>query len=312
MAVVVTLNVASTSELDRAVSAVAQSRHNVGFFAEGLTLAELSGDRTQALYKITEEVEDAIFTAFGDLAIPGHSNMKLSRIFARAFSDTSFMGQAVFESSSTGGGTPSTYVLTDDSTASFRQTNMMPGTKQDLRVGWTPWGSHIGMKAKIEDDSVMFSFKFPHRELAIQALIAGHPSNVGSGFASLASGSNPGVVGAQNKLCMVNDAAWPTAPASNSYPSLPAGYWSLQRYATRESRYSGYYTLEAVAESRVVEDWSETGTLRSNQTGRYIDVDPDDKAALLALPYSNTVMSGNGIIRVGPYPMVSFPGLFGF
>jgi hypothetical protein len=139
------------------------------------------------------------------------------------------------------------------------------------------------------EDRITYTIQQPMRAIGISALVYGEPT----------SG-----IGTQQ---YVNHASWPSGHAP-----MARGFWRLDRYQTDYARYSGYYTLDAQASSKVVEDWSETGTLRDSQTGRYVKYSPAELTTLLSTPYAYGIVQGNGIQRVGFYPVINFATIFGF
>lgn len=293
MAITVTLDVFEGAEVSTeatGTNTAAQKRFVRPAIVEGIDLTVVGSDLSEALFIAMTEVSNK---AAANPLSGSHADMYLRKIFLRAISDQTARAELVYETLQIGGGPPSTYVLTDGAFLTTFQTNRMPGTHK-------PFSTHYedldGENRVPEDgsDRVTMSLLRPMRKLNVSALIYGRPQT-----------------GGQDAIGSVNDAVWPTS--GDSSPK-PVGYWLLTDYTTAWTRYGGYMQLSATALTKVREDWSETGILLNKLTGKYVDVDDTVIDALLAKPYTNTVDSpfGDGIIRVGIYPLVSFSTIMGF
>lgn len=285
MAITVTLDTVEGAALEMG----AQSRFARGGFVDGIDVS-VSGNKSEALWLAGEAISAAAAAAPLEASRAG---APLSRIFLEPVSDTSAKARIIYESL-TGGGPPSTYMIRDSSYMRSLTTNRMPGTHEPIVCTWEglAYGSGMPVVNKISD-RVEFTIMAPIRTIVVSALIYGRPTEDG-----------------EDKVFHVNHALWPTGDAALNPHAV--GFWRVDKYETNFAKYSGYYTLEAQATTKIVEDWSETGTLRNAQTGRYVKVDPDDLTALLSPAYSYGITSGNGIVRVGFYPTTNYVSIFGF
>jgi hypothetical protein len=291
MSIVVTLNTVIGSRL---AYGGFRGQQVVEFTATGLASGDLtSGYKSEALHAIKAAVLSQVTTEYGGITIPNHPELILSQIICEGFGDTSARGRLIYETMDFGG-QPSVYIIRDSGTTVIEHTNMMPGTRIPFRFGWAPIVADVGKFDPVPPDSPMMAFKFPNRIISVSALIYGHPTS------------------GQQYMRYANSAAWPTSPTSDDHPAFGIGYWLLTNYQTDYSRFSGYFQLDAAAESRVIEDWSYNSILRNHRTGQYVKVEDADMAALMAPAYDNTVTYGNGIMRVGPYPLIDFADIFGF
>jgi hypothetical protein len=198
-------------------------------------------------------------------------------------------------------GPPTIFSIRNATRLASYQTDLLPGTRKPLRIpdvivkgGYT-----------VPGDNVLFNFLRPLEEIGIYSLTYGSPR------------VNNGNVG------RVNDRAWP-----NVAPSLPTfgghkpndyqknkGYWLLSEWTTDTQKYSGYYSTQGSAVSRVNEDWSESGMLIDRATGKRVElIDSDATAtAMMAPEYSyGIIYASEGMIRVGPYDVTNFSTIFGF
>jgi hypothetical protein len=265
------------------------SRHVRGGFVENIDLSGVGGNKSEALYVASQAVIDALTADGTSSVVSGHTNLILSKIFLKPVSDNAASVQIVYDQLAFAN--PSSYLITDSGWMRTYQTNYMPGTRESLKVNWTPTGAQIGMIPPIPKQNVLFTFMQPMRRITLQALIYGRPT--------------AGV----NYLGYANDDAWPTSGGS---PPLPEAHWVLSDYRTDYAKYSGYFTLSASALGNVMEDWSSFGILRNAQDGRYAQIPDADWSTMIASPYSYGPQFYNGVIKVGPYPTISFESLFGF
>jgi hypothetical protein len=188
-------------------------------------------------------------------------------------------------------GTPTAYLLRHSTVLTSYQTDLLPGTRIPLRIKdaydlITDGGISTGFK--IPGDNVLFTFLKPLESIQVYALTYGQPKD------SRAS------VGKVN---------------NNDWQGKAKAMWLLSEWTTDQYKYSGYYTLNAAAISRVDEDWSESGILINRQTGKKIHVQDENTTAqaMMAQPYSfGIIYNNNGMMRVGPYGMTDFLALFGF
>jgi hypothetical protein len=218
--------------------------------------------------------------------------------------------------------TPTAYIIRDETYTVSQRTPIVPGTTKPITVRFDAQED----QEFVPSDIVIFNFLRPMRSLGITALRATRPHAFG------------------DKVGYVNDNDWPEDPIKvptsltsqlgggpdtqdvTGAGSKPKGYWMLQRFATEYNRSTGYTLMQAQAVSRVIDDWSEIGTLINRQTNKYpfgaLAQGTQDAtvAAIMGADYLHGIIAGGngqaeegmGIIRVGPYPMTGFKALFGF
>lgn len=267
-------------------------------YVEGIDVSGSGGNISQALWLAGAAVEAAAASSPLDSS---HSDLIISKVFLEPDADRKARARLLYELPIFGIGVPpSTYLLRDTGVGRTFETNRMPGTHAPLDCTYTGVVSGTGSGAGpyTISDRIIYTIMAPLRGIGVSALIYGRPTSA-----------------PQDHVTYANDALWPSSayPGGNTLLAPKGvGYWKLDRYRTDYSVYSGYYTLDAEATTKVTEDWSETGTLRNTQTGRYIKLDPADLAALLAPAYTYSVANGNGIQRVGFYPLLNFVTIFGF
>lgn len=258
---------------------------------------------------------DAIFKAYDAIVAAGvplgtvhptRSNFILRRFLITPISQTSALVRLVYE---TGlfNGPASVVIITDRTVNTTYESDLMPGTRIPIRIHPTlvTFIDHAGdpQIRLIPGDTVTLKMRRPTRAIGIQALIYGTP---GAGYGDLVG--------------CVNDNDWPTTAVATDYP---IGYWMLDGWTTSYSKYSGFYQLDALAISRVDEDWSETVTLVDEQTGKKVPVDAADITAMIAPPYSvgeiwpalatdPDTYDGKGIARFGYAQTTNFATIFGF
>lgn len=181
-------------------------------------------------------------------------------------------------------GPPSAFIVTDSSTLTSYQTDLLPGTRVPLRIPDTT----IKGGGVVGGDNVLFNFLRPIRKVGVAAVSYGvtKPSN--------------GIVG------KVNAGLW---------NGKAQGFWLCDSWITSTSRFAGWYTLQASAITKEDEDWSESGMLIDRATGKRVElIDSTATAtAMMALAYAFGIIYANdGMIRVGPYKTQSFAPQFMF
>lgn len=252
-------------------------------------------------------------TIYGILAAAGHvqggnylgddgtviAGLYLQNVQIKAISATDY--RLLMTYTSERGQTPSTYIIEDGTAVTQVETSMIPGTRIPLRMGWQSASPDVS--ASIPADSLTFSIMMPIRTVRITALKYGEPVS-----------DNQDLVGC------VNNATW---------YGRDIGHWMVWDYDTSESKYSGYYTLQAEARAMAkwAGDWSQTQILKDSVTGKYVKVYDADWVPLRAAKYKYGIISigqqdvsalgpddvgYSGVMRVGFYPTIDFTSLFGF
>jgi hypothetical protein len=297
---------------------------------DGIDVSSITGSPK---YEAMFVAQTQILNAAAASPITNHPEYVLMRIVIQPDpnSDSSATAQLIYETAQFGAGQPpSTFVITDKSALTTRQTHYIPGInrKQKISLAWEPHPDKP-YEPGVPEDLVTISILFPMRVMTIDALIYGRPTE-GQDFVGYVNGALwPTLPGGAfpNLIFEYGDATFPTA----SRLQKDKGFWLLTEYATQRSRYSGYFTLSAQAQSRVIEDWSECIQLRDKKTGRFVQIsktiDLGDAiiAALMAAPYQYGIVRGTpqpgnndnmtrnvGVARVGPYPSTDFVQIFGF
>lgn len=265
--------------------------------AEGLTVDEAD---PESLFN----ARTAVMNALPSLKYPNHNELQLTQIILRGRSSNSASVQLVYESFQ--GVQPSVYIIRYLSYATQRQTNLIPGTRQPIRISYQHADAVQGADGnakttitKIPEDYLTMVFNMPSVALEISGVQYGTPDNSKS-----------------DGVCHVNDQTWPLNV--NGITARKVGYWMLNKYETAVSRYAGYFSFSMQAGSRVIEDWSETGILRSSLTGKYAKVEDSVVTAMNNRDYShgyiypqNATEAQNGIVRIGGNPTTNFKSLFG-
>jgi len=228
------------------------------------------------------------------------------------------MARCTFIYESFQGLAPSAYVITSRAYPRTLTTNRFIGTNAPLLCEYDPDGIGVPVAPAEADffepehpkDMCLQNVFAPMRAVQVSQLIYGDPTPQqtfnGGGPLVAQGGGDKG-----DFICHVNEGAW---------RGKDTGYWMLSEYATTKSKFQGYYTTEATAITKVLEDWSETSILRHSQTGKYVNYPgmADDIARAMKRGYRRGYIYGNGpdekkgFIRVGHYPTVSFSNLFGF
>jgi hypothetical protein len=240
-------------------------------------------------------------------SLAGHPNVTLQRV--EIYGMTYNGAKIALFWGTPGFGPPSIYIVRNSTTLSTFQTDLMPGTRQPLRMADTSVAgtdeTGAAVSYPITGDNVLFNFLRPLELIQVYSLNYGAPKY------------------SNNLVGRVNDSDWPTA--APSFPTFGGydptrntkakGYWLLNEWTTDIHRYAGYYTLNASAISKVNEDWSDTAVAVDQSTGKRIAlVDPvGTVAAMMTPPYSYSIIyNANGMMRVGPYDVTGFAALFGF
>jgi hypothetical protein len=223
---------------------------------------------------------------------PGHPLLRLTQ---RRFVPMSHDSARVFLVYETPQGFPTTsYLLRDETTLTEVETQFIPGTRKQIFIpGYsTDTTTFVG-------DAVTMRFRLPIRSLSV--------SLVGIGS----------VQQSNNYVGYCNDGSW---------QGKAKGYWLMDQFRTMQSKYQGFFSLEAVAVTKSYEDWSQTGALFNKLVGKYFEVDQAVIDATNALPYAYGEIANksasdpdawvppkfSGYIRIGPYPMANFTSIFGF
>lgn len=223
--------------------------------------------------------------------MPGDSDLILSKMRFVPFTTNGLRFELTYETNSF---SPTAYIITRDNRTEHRSTNLVPGTRMPFRVPAFKFNNGTG-PVKIKEDIVTHVIPISYKVLNVFMVK----------FGSLESNSGAVAANTVGDNC-VNDGLW---------QGLPTGYWRLTRYLTQESRYSGSYSINASAESRVVEDWSETFLLRDQHTGEWASPGDDVFGVVNAFSYVYGQIysaTGNGVARYGPFPTANFRSIFGF
>lgn len=228
---------------------------------------------------------------WGSILDPSVPDCFLTRIRLIPVSSRNFRFAAYY--STFRGGVPTIYNIRQSAQEEQYTGNLLPGTRIPIRAEWT--GTIAGVAVDIKR-YVTTQFSRPLRSIALTASFFGDLPN------DLPIFSN---------VPRVNNAVW---------LGLPAGYWKMTRVETDYSKFSGYYTTEAIALTRTDEDWSQYEILQ-NAFGEYVDVDDGDIEALNAKKYGYDnsgplLLPGyayaNGIVRIYPFLTADFGAIFGF
>ena len=218
----------------------------------------------------------------GHQIIVGASSLIFRNLKATAVSGDTCRVQLVYDNNT--GLQPSAYTIDSRSFEQSFQTDLLPGTRQPLRVDL--WTNPDDSSDKIPGDNVTFTFSRTMRVLSVSGLKYGNPPTT-----------------YEEKVGYANDAPW---------RGKPIGYWRITEGGTNISKYSGYYTYKLSALTQNDQDWSSIGVLVNKLNGRKAKIKPADLTTLLSSPYSYGSSNVNGAIRVCPYQTTSFSSLFGF
>jgi len=253
----------------------------------------VEGDEVEVLWDALSEINITL----GD-SLPGHSELKLDRVSARVVSYRQIRAMLIYEEPQIGSFASNTVsVFTNDTFLSSYRTNRVPGSRQPIVInGFSGRSQPEDVEAFTigSPDYVTFDFFRPTKQISISAIKVGNGNE---------EDGNSDYVG------YTNDAEW---------RGSPRGYWLVSQFKTSVSKYTGFYSVEAACINRVIEDWSEFGTLRNELTGKYINSDlsivTNPLAAAMAEDYDHGIIynvKNSGIVRVGPYPATNLSALFG-
>lgn len=237
---------------------------------------------------------------------PGYGNLPISKIRAVGFCSDGVRVELTYETLS--GVTPTAYVITRDSTTRYVRRNTIPGTRLPFLIPHTTTdGTTVDVPDDIGFETVAVNYSIISVSMVQLGSLQQQTATIPT-LGQLDGGSGLGVTAQVNALAnrtnCVNDATW---------QGLPKGYWRFTRYLTQESRYQGYYSTVATAESPVIEDWSIVQILQDQRTGRFVDLTDNQMNAMNAAGYSyGKIFASEGIARFGPYPMTSYSGIFTF
>lgn len=268
-----------------------------------------SGNDQGLLFRVIQQLEsDHPF-------FPGQSDFKLFSVVLKGFNTNSATGVAIFQT--TKFDAVSSYIIRFSGFASATETNLIPGLRIPIKVGWKgkavsvpappepggdPATSSKTVTPTVAPDLVNMRFFLPVLAVSVSGLVYGNPPT-----------------GYQEGVAYVSDGPWPSSSIAALIRPKPRGYWMLQKYETAISKFKGYYTYDALAGTRVFADWSETGVLVNRQTGRHVEVSDEAVAAMNALPYdygyiypTGADQEKVGIVRIGGNPILSFSDIFGF
>jgi hypothetical protein len=256
--------------------------------SRGGLVTGISGDPSTAI----DQVIAAAGLPLGQAGTINGQSAFLQRVTGRAASSDTFRVQLMFGNA--GSFTPSAYVITDRSYTQAYQSNRIPGTRKRLLV--PRWRQNADdpheddpSNPSVPADLAMMTWQYPMREIIVSGLKYGSPPD-DSVYA--------GKIGKAN---------------AEQFLGLPRGYWHINSASTNDSKYSGYYSYQGSAVSKVVEDWSHVFTLYSSLVNKYVDIDPAVEQRVLGAAYKYEVIdSGPGILRVGPFDLTSFAAIFGF
>lgn len=226
----------------------------------------------------------------------------------------------------------SAYVIRDRTTTMQRYTDIIPGNRQIIRQNYTigsvnPDGTDTAYSETdyadlsegviYDDDGDVIAYNLPTDTLKLNLTF---PAKQLSIYVYNFGGRVPPLPGATyvagSYVSYVNSTTW---------QGLPPGYWRLDGYNTEVSRYIDAYSVEAIATTKVVEDWSEFGIMTDKKTGRAVVVSNSKMATAIGLPYNYgyiwpaspdptvaPIPDGSGFVRIGPHMGVDFSLLFGF
>jgi hypothetical protein len=272
------------------------ARYTRGGYAKGLPV--VAGNEHEMLWSIMSIPN---CPRAGD-TLPGHPALYFANFQATPLGGSHEGGQArcrfVYETpqSLATGVTPTSYVITSGVHSVGYQTDLIPGTRVPIRTG--DFVSTDFPDARVPADNVLMNITRAHRVLRVSALRLGDPDDDKGDLVD-----------------HVNDGQW---------RGKGIGFWKLSGYETSVSKYGGYYQLAMEAESRVFEDWSETGLLEDRLSGKKVPVTEPDIAIMMGLPYAYGVIFPRkpkatfeadheaGLVRAGPYPLTNFNAIFGF
>lgn len=196
-------------------------------------------------------------------------------------------------------GVAGSFAIRDTNRLVRTETNMLHSRSGNIpiRVGWQDPDDPDNF---VPDDYIKMTYDRPFRSIQLTGLIYGSP------IPSALPGQlqfGPPPTAQRDAIGCVNDAF---------FYGFPRAYWRVDAYETDTRTNQSYYTVQAELNTRKTEDWSETGILRNQQTGRYVKVKQSDIDHLLAAPYvwGDIEMPDAGIIRIGFYEPINFAAIF--
>jgi hypothetical protein len=270
-----TLELLDGNELDATVTS---QRKVTPFLISGLAVD--SDPDPDVTWNAKQLLADNGYTLGSNLS--GRTNMILSRIVVRGYTNDGVVGFMVHQS-------PSFDIL---SVSLIRRRSYMAGRSSNTFIDSTGKRRAIKVAAvtdsatgeTFKEDYVTIDYPQPMQALQTYTLRFGQPPPPNQVFGR------------------VNDGPW---------NGLPTGYWLMNEYETDQSVYAGYYTVTATAISQVVSPWMFAGILRSQKTGKYYPTTDPDIASTVAA-YVNDLVAVPGAVGVGPYrTSAAFPSTFG-
>jgi hypothetical protein len=269
------LDTVDGSEFDVSTAATSNAR--------GGLVTGISGDPSTAIDQVFAAAAAKGFS-LGKPAVVNGQSAFLQRIAGRAASSDSFRVQLFFGTD--GSFAPSAYVITDRSYTQAYQSNRIPGTRERILI--PKWTDDQGLNA-VPADMAMVTWQYPMRQIEVSGMKYGSPPD-DSQYAG--------------KIAHANQ---------EQFLGLGPGYWYVNGASTVASKYSGYYSYNASAVTKTIEDWAELFTLYSHLVNKYVDLDPELDQRVRAATYKYGVIDKDeGLLKVGPFPLTSFAALFGF
>lgn len=191
------------------------------------------------------------------------------------------------------GGITATYLIRDSSRLVREVTNMIPGNRFPVMVGWKNPDFDIDDEF-VPFDYVQFAYERHYRVVSISATINNLPP-----------------LGNRQAMGRVNDATW---------YGYPRGYWRVDAFEADSRDRGSTYQIQTEVASRIDEDWATYGILMNKHTGKYVKVNVSDVDFLVAFDYQyglkyptpNPDPLNSGIVKIGPYKLVNFAALYGF
>lgn len=174
------------------------------------------------------------------------------------------------------------WLVRDESKTVVVETNMLPGTRHPIRLGWQ---DPLKPRNKIPEDYAMYKYRAPYRTIIVSGTSVGQPPDA-----------------QRNVIRHVNHA---------TFYGYPAGYWLVENYVTETRNQGNTYQVTMQASTWEEHDWSEYSILQSKQTGRFAQVLDSDIDELVALGWLFGWDTRNGVARIEPYHTVNLTSLFG-
>jgi hypothetical protein len=184
------------------------------------------------------------------------------------------------------------YLITDETYMEIVETEFLPGFAQKVPLIVSYNFPNIGSSGTtLIKDSVRFSLPMPVRSLTVTQISFGNPPTAVRPY-----------VGYVN--------------SDSTFLGLGPGFWRILHFKSQLSKFTSSYSVEAQIATRTSgDDWSQFGALQNRNTGQYADTTAVLPAAL-GLPYSYGIIypsssaSTGGLVRIGPWQMISFNTLF--